>query len=94
MKKEKKINKKEEELKNQSGDNAYVRPRAKGIPKKKKKKDTISSTGRNTNVEDEEMIEELPSRSTQPLIDRLEDMKKDKKEKVHFDEDDDFEITL
>ena len=89
IKKEKKVNTKEEELKHQSGDNAYVRPKAKTLSKKgKKKKVTISSTGRSSSTHEEEVVE-LPSISTKPLIERLKD-----KQKSDDDEEDDFEITL
>ncbi len=91
IRKEKKVNKKEEELKHQSGDNAYVRPKAKTIPKKgMKKKTTISSTGRSSLTE-EETIVELPSTSTKPLYDRMEGIPKPKGKD---DEEEDFEITL
>lgn len=93
IKKEKKVNKKEEDLKNQTGDNAYVRPRSKEIPKKKgRKKVTISSTGRSSGGEDEEMVE-LPSTSTKPLLERLKEKGK-RSSGEEEDEDEDFEITL
>jgi hypothetical protein len=90
IRKEKKVNKKEEEMKHQSGNSAYVRPKAKTIPKKgAKKKTTISSTGRSSLTEEETLVE-LPSTSTKPLYDRLEGIKKPKVD----DEEEDFEITL
>ncbi len=75
-----KKNVKEEVLEKHSGEEKYVRPKARDLSKKKRKKGALSSNGKNTFKSDDDTIVEIPSTSTKPLKERI------------MEEEDDFEI--
>jgi hypothetical protein len=87
IKQEKKFVPKEEKMEARSGEDSYVRPKARDL-KKKRKKGVLTSSGTNADLDkDRDETVELPSESTRPLEERLRGEKRDEKEE-------EFEITL
>ena len=85
IRKDKKTNKKEEKLEDHSGDNSYVRPKARTFSKKRN--NVLTSHGKRSSHDDDGEMIELPSRSTRSLRERLKNSSDD-------EENDDFEITI